>query len=218
MEKRLPIGISDYKKLIDSNCYYIDKTLFIDDILRYGGDITLLPRPRRFGKTLNMSMLQYFFEKTEISNAYLFENKKIWQLPEYVALQGKYPVIFLTFKDIKEDTWQGAKNKLISVIADEYRRHKYLLASDILDENEKTIFNNICAHNASDEQYHSSLKKLSEFLYRFYKVRPFVLLDEYDSPIHAGFLHNYYEDVIRFGTWYYYGNSTCCKRGDFFWS
>src|SRR5277367_6143755 len=119
MEKLLLIGTSDYKQLIDDNCYYVDKTLFIDDILKLGGRVTLIPRPRRFGKTLNLSTLQYFFEKTKQSNAYLFEDKKIWQLPERVALQGKFPVIFVTFIDIKAKTWQETKEKLIEVIAEE---------------------------------------------------------------------------------------------------
>src|SRR5271155_419218 len=129
MKKKLPIGLSDYKKMIDGHYYYVDKTLFVDDILKYGGEVTLIPRPRRFGKTLNLSMLKYFFEKTEISHAYLFEDKKIWQLPERAALQGKFPVIFLTFKDIKESTWEATKAEIITVIAAEYKRHKYLLES-----------------------------------------------------------------------------------------
>src|SRR5271170_8341238 len=140
IKKSLPIGTSDYKQLIDDNCYYVDKTLFIDDVLKYGGNPTLLPRPRRFGKTLNLSMLKYFFEKTERSNAYLFEDKKIWQLPERAALQGKFPVIFLTFKDIKENRWEVTKEKLISTIAAEYTRHQYLLESNLLNEDEKLIF------------------------------------------------------------------------------
>src|SRR5437762_14365542 len=149
MKKQIPIGLSDYKILIDENYYYVDKTLLIDDILKYGGRAMLLPRPRRFGKTLNLSMIQYFFEKTDTSNAYLFEDKKIWQLPERAALQGKFPVIFVTFKDIKEKTWHLAKDKLIAVIAEEYKRHKYLVESNVLDENDKTVFNNIRAKVAS---------------------------------------------------------------------
>src|SRR5271170_6626041 len=194
MKKQLPIGFSDYKTIIDENYYYIDKTLFIDDILKYGGNPTLLPRPRRFGKTLNMSMLKYFFEKTEQSNAYLFENKKIWQLPERAALQGKFPVIFVTFKDIKENSWQITRNKLIAVIVEEYTRHEYILESNVLRESEKVIFKNIYNKIATDDEYHGSLRKLSEFLYRFYQVKPIILLDEYDAPIHAGFLHGYYSE------------------------
>src|SRR5258708_4798798 len=119
MKKQLPIGISDYKRIIDDNLYYVDKTLFIDDILKYSNGVALITRPRRFGKTLNMSMLKYFFEKTDKSHAYLFEDKKIWQLPDRAKLQGKFPVIFLTFKDIKEDTWELTRRKLISAIAEE---------------------------------------------------------------------------------------------------
>ncbi len=99
--KRLPIGLSDYKQLIESNFYYIDKTLFIQDLLTKGGHVNLFPRPRRFGKTLNLSMIKYFFEKTEQSNAHLFEDKKIWNVPEARARQGTFPVIFLTFKSVR---------------------------------------------------------------------------------------------------------------------
>lgn len=99
--KRLPIGLSDYKQLIESNFYYIDKTLFIQDLLTKGGHVNLFPRPRRFGKTLNLSMIKYFFEKTEQSNAHLFEDKKIWNVPEARARQVTFPVIFLTFKSVR---------------------------------------------------------------------------------------------------------------------
>src|SRR5271154_1036733 len=149
MKKQLPIGTSDYKKIIDENYYYIDKTLFIDDILKYSGESKLITRPRRFGKTLNLSMLKYFFEKTEQSNAYLFEDKKIWQLPERAALQGKFPVIFITFKDIKEDTWQVTKEMLIEVIAAEYERHNYILDSDQISNKQKEIYKQIIDQNAS---------------------------------------------------------------------
>src|SRR5271170_5093049 len=172
MKKQLPIGFSDYKTIIDENYYYIDKTLFIDDILKYGGNPTLLPRPRRFGKTLNLSMLKYFFEKTEQSNAYLFEDKKIWQLPERAALQGKFPVIFLTFKDIKEPTWEATKAEIITVIAAEYKRHKYLLESNLLDEDDKATFNKISTRTASDGDYKNSLKNLSDFIFRFHNIKP----------------------------------------------
>src|SRR5438094_231172 len=137
MKKQLPIGLSNFKEIIDEKYYYIDKTLFIDDILKFGGKVTLLPRPRRFGKTLNMSMLKYFLESSQTPHAYLFEDKKIWQLPERRALQGKFPVIFLTFKDIKQSTWEVTRDKLVAAIAAEYTRHTYLLESATLNENEK---------------------------------------------------------------------------------
>src|SRR3972149_4648875 len=194
MKKQLPIGCSDFKKLIDKNYYYIDKTLFSDYILRCDGEIILLPRPRRFGKTLNISMLKYFFEssyahpsprlwvtgkatedkKTQQSHAYLFEDKKIWQLPERRALQGKFPVIFLTFKDIKQSTWEMTREKLIAAIAEEYERHRYLLDSGEVSLEQKEVYLKILAKKANDGEYHNSLKNLTEFLHRYHQIKPFV--------------------------------------------
>lgn len=196
--KRLPIGLSDYKKLIDDNYYYVDKTLLIQELFYKGGIVTLMPRPRRFGKTLNLSMLRYFFEKTQTPHAYLFEDKKIWQIPEMAKMQGTFPVIFLTFKDIKESTWQVSKGKLIATIADEYLRHDYLLQTDILKISEKELFRSICAKTADLEEYHRSLLNLSVYLERYHQAKVIVLIDEYDSPIHAGYFHNYYNDIIEF--------------------
>ncbi len=170
MNKQLPIGIRDFKEIIDNKYYYVDKTMFIDDIIKFGSKVSLLPRPRRFGKTLNMSMLKYFFEISKTSNKYLFEDKKIWQLHDQRELQGKFPIIFLTFKDIKQSTWDLTSDKLIAVIAAEYSRHKYLLESEFLDDHEKTVFKSIYTKTASIEEYHNSLKQLSEFLHRFHKT------------------------------------------------
>lgn len=196
--KRLPIGLSDYKKLIDDNYYYVDKTLLIQELFYKGGIVTLMPRPRRFGKTLNLSMLRYFFEKTQTPHAYLFQDKKIWQIPEMAKMQGKFPVIFLTFKDIKESTWEVSLGKLKATIADEYRRHNYLLSSDLLETDEKELFKSICAKTAGLEAYHRSLLNLSIYLERYHQEKVIVLIDEYDSPIHAGYFHNYYKEVVEF--------------------
>ena len=106
--KKLPIGISDYKKVISEDYYFVDKTLLIQEIISASSAVTLICRPRRFGKTLNLSMLKYFFEKTKISNAHLFADKKIWQNEDARSEQGKYPVIFISFKDVKGDNWESA--------------------------------------------------------------------------------------------------------------
>lgn len=196
--KRLPIGLSDYKKLIQDDYYYIDKTLLIRELFYKGGIVTMMPRPRRFGKTLNISMLKYFFEKTDTSHAHLFQDKKIWQHPDMVKMQGKFPVIFLTFKDVKESTWEVSFGKIVSVIANEYTRHSYLLESNLLADFEKEIFKNICAERASIADYHNSLFKLSQLLERYHQEKVIILVDEYDSPIHAGYVHNYYQETIEF--------------------
>lgn len=202
--KRLPIGLSDYKKLIDDNCYYVDKTLFIEELWRRGGAVTLIPRPRRFGKTLNMSTLKYFFEKSYTQendphpHAYLFEDKKIWELAPMRALQGKFPVIFLTFKSVKESSWQSTYEKIINLIAEEYKRHEYLLQSDLLNQEDKKIYQSIISLSASEVSYHMSLLYLSRFLQRYHGVNTIILIDEYDAPIHEAFINGFYDQVTRF--------------------
>src|ERR1700688_5113036 len=106
MKKLLPIGVSDFKKLIDKNCYYVDKTLLIDELNKTGAEVILIPRPRRFGKTLNLSMLRYFFEKTGQDTSYLFQSLNVWQDAKCRALQGQFPVVFITLKDVKYESWE----------------------------------------------------------------------------------------------------------------
>lgn len=194
--KRLPIGLSDYKKLIDDDFYYVDKTLFINDLLTKGGHVNLFPRPRRFGKTLNLSMIKCFFEKTETPHAYLFEDKKIWTVESAKKHFGAYPVIFLTFKSIKEECWDNAYKKMVRLIADEFRRHHYLL--DSLDAHEKDIFNQLVSEQADEARYGTSLLFLSRLLNRYHQTNVIILIDEYDAPIHEAFLRGYYDKVITF--------------------
>ncbi len=196
--QRLPIGLSDYKELIDEDYYYIDKTLFIEDLLIHGGAVTLIPRPRRFGKTLNLSMLKYFFEKSEHSNSYLFEDKKIWSVAKIRTMQGKFPLIFITFKGIKESSWEATYEKFAQVIANEYRRHKYLCDGDLLSVSEKAIFNRIVTYASSESEYHRSLLYLSNFLERYHGEKTIILIDEYDAPIHRALTQGYYEQAIGF--------------------
>ena len=126
MMKPLPIGISDYRKVIEKGCYYVDKTLFIEELLSFEAEAILIPRPRRFGKTLNLSMLRYFFEKTEENLQHLFSPFQIGKT-HWMERQGSYPVIFLTFKDVKEKTWEQAFKKLQRIISNEFQRHEYLI-------------------------------------------------------------------------------------------
>ena len=199
MKKKLPIGLSDFKRMIEEDYYYVDKSLFIKDILDSGSTVILLLRPRRFGKTLNLSMLRYFYEKTKVNKSYLFKNLNIWKAGElYKNKQGKYPVIFLTFKDIKNDKWEIALNKIKILIGDEYLRHKYLLEQDILEEREKDIYRQIMNLNADSSFYEDSIRILSNYLEKYHGEKAVILIDEYDAPIQSGYVYKYYNEVINF--------------------
>ncbi|QXM06619.1 AAA family ATPase [Crassaminicella indica] len=195
--KKVPIGISDFKKLITENYYYVDKSLFIKEIINDGSEVILLPRPRRFGKTLNMSMLRYFFEKSDEDNKYLFENLKVNKYKDIMGMQGKYPVIYLTFKDIKDGNFQKCYEKMKEIISIEYYKHKYLL-DNYLKGIEETYFKKILSMEASQGQYETSLKNLSKFLSEYYNQKTIVLIDEYDTPIQSGYLSGYYKEIIEF--------------------
>ncbi len=198
VRKQLPVGISDFDKVITGNYYYIDKSLFIKELLENKAEAILIPRPRRFGKTLNMSMLKCFFEKNETSKRHLFDGLKIAQHPKIMAEQGQYPIIFLTFKGVEGDIWEDSLRKLKDLIANEYRRHSYLLASSILDETQQKNFRAIISGDAEKTTYEASLQCLTEYLEAFHKKNVIVLIDEYDAPIHAGYRHKYYDKVTLF--------------------
>ena len=199
-KKIIPIGISDYKEMLDYNYYYVDKTSMLKDIIDFRCKVSLFTRPRRFGKTLNQSMLKYFFEKTEEDNSYLFRDKKIWQYGErYQQHQGKYPVISLTFKGAKMDTWEQTYIELVRAIAEEYKRHNYLLNKDIFETQEsKKVFANICSEKAGFGDYAASIKNLCKYLEKYYNQKPIVLIDEYDVPLQHSYLRGFYDDAINF--------------------
>lgn len=196
--KKLPIGISDYKMLIKEDYYYVDKTDFIRQIIEEGSLITLLPRPRRFGKTLNLSTLRYFFEKTE-GNVYrpLFTGKRIEQWKDFDKYQGQYPVILITLKDCKGDTFAETLFQIGIQIQNEFERHRYLL-DDQLSEVSRQWFNQILRLQADDIVIQNSLRLLSDLLTAHWGMSPLVLLDEYDTPIHVAFDKDYYDKMIGF--------------------
>lgn len=192
--KELPVGISDYKEVIDENYYYVDKTFFVKEIMENGGKVALIPRPRRFGKTINLSMLRYFFEKTEADTSYLFQDKYIWQEEKYKAMQGKYPVIFITFKGIKEDRWEPAYERIAAIIAAEFARHQYLF--DTLEPWNKKKFVAILNQESSEAMLRDSLFFLTQLLQTHYNQRVMVFIDEYDAPVQTAYLNGYYEQMI----------------------
>lgn len=197
MKKLLPIGYSDFKDLIDKNLYYIDKTLLVDELEKTGAQVVLIPRPRRFGKTLNLSMLRYFYEKNETSNAYLFEDTAIWKRKEYQELQGTFPVIFVSFKDCKKLSWKEAFGHIKTIISKEFERHaSHLLPT--LHGIDLQKYKNILEEKASQNVLEDSLYLLSKMLKDHHKKQVIILIDEYDTPIRAAYDNDYYDEAINF--------------------
>ena len=196
--KPLPIGISDYVRA-QSDYYYVDKTMLIKEFLDQKPLVSLFTRPRRFGKTLNMDMLRVYFEKTDEDTSKYFKDKDIWKCGEvYRAHQGKYPVIFLTFKDVKFDSWQATVEKIKSLLQEEYGRHQELLNSDKISDYEKEYFNKILSATENEVELSSSLEKLSKMLATHYDKAPIIIIDEYDTPIQEGYSKDFYDEIIGF--------------------
>ena len=197
-KKALPIGISDYIRA-QSEYYYVDKTLLIKDFLDKKPLVSLFTRPRRFGKTLNMDMLRVFFEKSDEDTSIYFNDKAIWKCgQEYTKHQGQYPVIFLTFKDIKFETWEATLKKISGLLQAEFGRHKELLVSNKIEEYEKEFFLKIINGNANEVELSSSLENLSRMLDKHYDKAPVVIIDDYDTPIQEGYSKDFYDEIIGF--------------------
>lgn len=196
--KSLPIGISDYVRA-QEEYYYVDKTLLIKEFLDQKPLVSLFTRPRRFGKTLNMDMLRVFFEISDKNTSKYFADKNIWQCgEEYRSHQGKYPVIFLTFKDVKFDTWDATIDKIRGILQEEYGRHQELLNSDKLSQYEKEYFTKIISATANEVELTSSLERLSKMLASHYDKAPVIIIDEYDTPIQEGYSKDFYDEIIGF--------------------
>lgn len=198
--KKIAIGTSDFKTLIDEDCYYVDKSLFIKEIIDDGARVILLPRPRRFGKTLNMSLLRYFYERAEEGNDTrdLFKGLKIEQHEEIMCRQGKYPVIYLTFKDEKYSTWDDCQRGIELLMSHLYSTHEYILDGDALNDYQKTSFINILSEQVDTVELSKSLSQLCYYLYEYHKTKVVILIDEYDVPIQAGYLNHYYDKIVEF--------------------
>jgi len=196
--KKLDLGNSDFKSIIENNNYFVDKSLFIEEVINSQSQVILLPRPRRFGKTLNLSMLKYYFAINQLENKNLFTNLKIWQTePEIKEKQAKYPVIHVSFKDAKANSWEDAYKLIVIQLIKLYLSHDYLLNSGVLKDAEKITFNEIIYKKADSTEYSDSLFKLSDYLYRYYHQKVVILVDEYDTPIQAGY-NNFYDKAISF--------------------
>ena len=209
--KQLPLGVSDYKKIIEGAYSYVDKTLLIQEILTTGAEVALIPRPRRFGKTTNLSMLYYFFTNAEGDNTHLFQNFHIWN-PNYLDKSGQssrnqmgqFPVIFFTLKGIAHSSWEDSYDKFQIIIAEEYTKYQFLLEATtleqkpLLSESEKKQFQSILHGEGSKGLFERSLKSLILWLHRYYNKRVIVLIDEYDAPIQTAYLHEYYDKMVEF--------------------
>ncbi len=193
--KKIPIGIDNFKKIQENNYYYIDKTKFIEEIGKNVGKTLLFTRPRRFGKTLNMSMLKYFFDiKNKEENKKLFQNLYI-EKSDFFKEQGAYPVVYISLKGIKADTWESSFFLIKSLISSIYNEFEYI--REKLNESQLESFNKIWLKK-DDGEYRNALKNLTSFLYEYYKEEVILLIDEYDSPLINAYEHGYYDEAIVF--------------------
>ena len=200
MKKLIPDGISDFKTLIENNYYYVDKTPFISEIGKNVGKTLLFTRPRRFGKTLNMSMLKYFFDIKEANeNRKLFKNLEIENLA-YFKEQGKYPVIFISMKDIKEMSFDGAIIEVKNLLKKVYNQFEFI--REKLNEGELIEFDNIWL-GKNDENLKNSLLNLATFLKKYYNQKVVVLIDEYDTPLVSAYRYGYYKEAKNFFSSFY---------------
>lgn len=196
--KSLPIGVSDFK-LATTGYYYVDKTLMIRDFLDKKPMVSLFTRPRRFGKTLNMDMLRVFFEKTNEDTSVYFKDKQIWQCGDYYTKhQGQYPVIFLTFKDVKSMTWEETFQKIRRLISLEFIRHNELETSSVLTAYEKEQYHLLAGDNGDEVDCQMGLQLLSLLLHKHYGRGCIIIIDEYDTPIQQGHTCNFYPEIVNF--------------------
>ena len=204
MKKALPVGVENFEDIVKSGYYYVDKTMFIKEILDLKGKVNLFTRPRRFGKTLNLSMLRYFFEDTgdakkNEENQSLFQGLKIMeQGEEYVEHMGEYPVINLTLKSAKQPTFESAYGKIRNAIADEFQRHQYILTSEKISGEDKKLFEKIADRKAEYDDYSGALVFLCKCLYLATDKKTVVLIDEYDVPLESAYFRGFYEEMVDF--------------------
>jgi hypothetical protein len=212
MNKCIAIGHHDFEEIRTKNLYYVDKTDFIRRLDASNHKIYLFPRPRRFGKTLNMMLLRRYFEISETSKASLFDGLKIKEWEQFDYHLGRYPVIWLSMKDVKDTSWEVSKEKINSLIQSEYLRHEYLRNSEKLTVEMRNFYGSIVSLKSSESQQKDSILRLCEFLYLHHGVKPMLLIDEYDTPINNSYICNFYEECIGFIRLLY---SNCLKDNNF---
>ncbi len=197
MGRNVGIGIQDFEDIINGNYFYVDKTDFIKEWWENGDSVTLINRPRRFGKTLNMSMLNRFFSLEYEGKGEIFEGLSIWNEEKYRALQGTYPVINLSFANVKEKSYEDTKEKIYQILIELYAKNAFLLDGDLLYDTEKQYFKRI-NKDMSEVDATSALHNLSDYLYRYYDRKVIILLDEYDTPMQEAYVNGFWDDLAFF--------------------
>lgn len=197
MARTVAIGIQDFGDLIKNNYFYIDKTDFIKEWVESGDSVTLITRPRRFGKTLNMSMLEYFFSNRYKGQGEIFEGLSIWKKEKYQKLQGTYPVISLSFASIKGNNFAATRDAICQIITNLYSQHDFLRNSNVLTQKDREFFDRISV-DMKDSDATMALHQLSDYLYRYYNKKVLILLDEYDTPMQEAYVNGYWEELAAF--------------------
>lgn len=197
MARTISIGCQDFETLQREGYFYIDKTSFIKEWWEEADSVTLITRPRRFGKTLNMSMLEQFFSVKYADRGDLFENLAIWKEEKYRKLQGTYPVISLSFASIKDSDYETVRRKICQILTGLYSKHRFLLEDDLLDEKEKDFFASVSI-DMDDVAATLALHELSDYLSRYYGKKVIILLDEYDTPMQEAYVYGYWEELVSF--------------------
>ena len=197
MGRTVAIGIQNYADIVENNCFYVDKTAFIKEWWDSRDSVTLITRPRRFGKTLTMSMVEQFFSVKYAGRSDLFEGKNIWQDESYRELQGTYPVISLSFANVKEKNFSETRSKICQLLVNLYSQHAFLLNTDLLTAKDKEYFERVSV-NMSDTDATLALYQMSDFLYRYYGRKVIILLDEYDTPMQESYVDGYWQDMVAF--------------------
>ncbi len=197
MARTIGIGIQDFHKIIDNNCFYVDKTDFIKEWWENKDDVTLITRPRRFGKTLTMNMTEQFFSVQYADRKDLFEGLSIWKDEKYQKLQGTYPVISISFANVKETNYVAARKRIIRLLVELYNRHAYLLNNSVLEDGDRDFFKQVTV-NMDDIDATLAIQYLSRYLYQYYGKRVIILLDEYDTPMQEAYVNGYWEKLVGF--------------------
>lgn len=198
MTNNVAIGIQSFDKIIEGNYFYVDKTAFIKEWWESGDDVTLINRPRRFGKTMNMSMVEAFFSVDYADRENLFEGLSIWEDEKYRAIHGSYPVIFLSFARIKDKTYEETKEKICEVLRNLYIQYSFVRDGEQMTDADKRFFDSVLENDMRETVATSSLYQLSDYLYRYYGKRVIILLDEYDTPLQEAYVDGYWDELVGF--------------------